>query len=229
MSGLKIASIIANGDCAILVRFAQSKQLLAGIHSLCQAFIDQPLEHLINVIPAADNLTLVFNREIKPDWHVHDVIMDRCEHLSMTQLEIKTHEIPVCYHPDVASDLINVCDQLQIEVEQFIEWHTQPTYVIAMLGFLPGFAYLNGNLEQINMPRKDTPEIQVPAGSVAIAGKQTGLYALSSPGGWQVIGRTSMNFIDWQNRVQPMKLNPLDRVQFKAISLELFKDQWKQL
>ncbi len=90
-----------------------------------------------------------------------------------------------------------------------------------MLGFLPGFVYLSGNDQRINLPRKSSPVVSVPRGSVAVANGQTGLYALSSPGGWHVIGRTPINLFSWQNS-RPNLIKPMDQIRFKAIDLKDF-------
>ena len=90
-----------------------------------------------------------------------------------------------------------------------------------MLGFLPGFCYRGGMDKRLTMPRKDTPRIQVPAGSVGIAGMQTGIYPLASPGGWQIIGQTPLKMFDWQ-RMPVFLVNPGDSIRFCKISKEEF-------
>lgn len=98
-------------------------------------------------------------------------------------------EIPVIYDGE---DLSYVADYHQISEEQVIELHTTPTYRVYMMGFLPGFAYMGGLDAPIATPRRATPRTKVPAGSVGIAGNQTGIYPSESPGGWQLIGRTEL-------------------------------------
>ncbi len=219
---LQVEDIVANGDCALLVRFADNKNRLVRIHALCTDLLAVPLKNMVNVIPASNSLTLVFSG-LSPDYTAtREALENRCQLINDKQIASKTHEIPVCYHADVAADLSAVAASLSVATEQLIDWHTQPKYVVAMLGFLPGFSYLNGNHEKLVTTRKATPAISVPPGSVAIAGKQTGIYALSSPGGWHVIGRTPLSMIDWQHEQQPMRFNPLDQVRFKAISLAEF-------
>ena len=94
-----------------------------------------------------------------------------------------------------------------------IELHAQPVYTVAMLGFAPGFAYLLGLPEALATPRLATPRLRVPSGSVGIAGAQTGVYALETPGGWRIIGRTDLALFD-PSRVEPFALRAGDRVRF---------------
>jgi inhibitor of KinA len=98
-------------------------------------------------------------------------------------------EIPVVYDGE---DLSYVANFHQISEAQTVELHTAPTYRVYMMGFLPGFAYMGGLDAQISTPRRATPRTKVPAGSVGIAGNQTGIYPSESPGGWQLIGRTAL-------------------------------------
>lgn len=99
-------------------------------------------------------------------------------------------EIPVCYGDDYGPDLEEVANGLSMPPESVIRTHSESLYRVAMMGFMPGFAYLTGMPDAIAYPRKSTPRLRVPAGSVGIGGLQTGAYALASPGGWQIIGRT---------------------------------------
>ncbi|WP_456326837.1 5-oxoprolinase subunit PxpB, partial [Palaeococcus sp. (in: euryarchaeotes)] len=98
-----------------------------------------------------------------------------------------------------------------------IEIHSKPLYRVYMLGFTPGFAYLGGMDERIATPRLEKPRLKVPAGSVGIAGKQTGIYPLESPGGWRLIGRTPLKLFD-ANREPPTLLQPGNYIKFVPVS-----------
>ena len=89
-----------------------------------------------------------------------------------------------------------------------------------MLGFLPGFAYLSGQDSSLNMPRKDSPSLQVPAGSVALGGQHTGIYTLSTPGGWHVVGRTPTPLLELGLSQPKLLLNPMDTIHIEPISLK---------
>ena len=106
-------------------------------------------------------------------------------------------------------------------IEGLIQQHTATTYHVYCLGFLPGFAYMGDVPSKIQLPRQASPRAKVLAGSVGIAGKQTGIYPMDSPGGWQIIGRTPLKIFD-PNSARLTLFKAGDQVQFKAISLEMF-------
>ena len=108
----------------------------------------------------------------------------------------KVLEIPVKYGGEFGPDLKIMSKKLNISEESIINIHSSATYRIYMIGFMPGFPYLGGLDERISFPRLSTPRIKVPAGSVGIAGKQTGIYPFESPGGWNIIGRTELSLFD---------------------------------
>lgn len=128
--------------------------------------------------------------------------------------------IPVCYEPEFAPDLAFVLKEKNISAGELIALHTGIIYKVYMLGFLPGFAYMGEVDERIALPRKPQP-VDTRAGSVGIAGKQTGIYPLNSPGGWQIIGRTPYSLFD-KEKEEPALLRPGDRVQFYSISRNEF-------
>ncbi|HEX9927079.1 MAG TPA: 5-oxoprolinase subunit PxpB, partial [Pyrinomonadaceae bacterium] len=113
-------------------------------------------------------------------------------------------------------DLDFIAAEKNLSSEEIIEIFLAATYRVFMLGFLPGFAYLGEVAEKIAVPRKQSPRLQVPAGSVGIAGRQTGIYSLASPGGWQIIGRTPLEMFNPDNQ-PPTRLQPGDRVRFYRI------------
>lgn len=124
-------------------------------------------------------------------------------------------EIPVVYGGAGGPDLHHVAEWAQMTAEQVIAIHAATEYRVYMLGFVPGFAYLGRVDERIAAARRATPRDRVPAGSVGIAGAQTGVYPISTPGGWQLIGRTAVTMFD-ARRDPPSLLNPGDRVRFVA-------------
>ncbi len=227
MSELKIKHILSNGDCGILLQFNPSNQLQLAIHMLVKDFLTgealkMSLVKLVNVIPATDNLVLVFAAPVEMTEDLLQEITQRVDQVSLQGISVGFHEIPVCYDQTVAPDLSKVCQQLNLSHPKLIDYHTQAIYRVDMLGFLPGFAYLSGTHSTLNLSRKSTPALQVEAGSIAIANHQTGIYSLQSPGGWHVIGRTPVSLLSWKNQSQPMTLNPLDEVKFSSICLEEF-------
>ena len=129
--------------------------------------------------------------------------------------------IPVCYAKQFAPDLEDLVLQKNITKEEIIRLHTTATYRIYMIGFLPGFPYLGKVDERIAVPRRKQPRTMVPAGAVGIAGEQTGIYPLASPGGWNIIGQTPVALFD-ANRAKAVLLQPGDEVSFYSITEDEF-------
>lgn len=129
-------------------------------------------------------------------------------------------EIPVCYGGDYGPDLASVAQHNGLSPEEVIRIHSLGTYPVYMLGFAPGFPYLGGLDERIATPRLDTPRSRVPAGSVGIAGSQTGIYPLASPGGWRLIGRTPLTLFDPAAEDPVPYYRPGDSLRFVAVSEE---------
>ena len=125
--------------------------------------------------------------------------------------------IPVCYEEEFAPDLHHVATHCKLSKDALIEAHTRETYLVHMLGFLPGFLYLGGLNPHLYCPRKTTPATNINPGSVAIGGNQTGIYPVASPGGWHIIGRTPIALFCPEAK-QPFIASALDKVNFVAIS-----------
>ncbi len=131
--------------------------------------------------------------------------------------------IPVCYETICAPDLLSLASIKGITTDELIRLHSSTTYRVFMNGFLPGFAYMGKVDETIAAPRLTTPRQKVPAGSVGIAGDQTGIYPMESPGGWQLIGRTPLALFNTDSS-KPCLIEPGDQVQFYPISWNEFQN-----
>src|SRR5699024_9656039 len=119
------------------------------------------------------------------------------------------YEIPVCYEEEFGWDMGEVTNSHSISQQELVALHTEPTYTVSFLGFSPGFPFLNGMNQAIQTSRKQNPRLEVPKGSVGLAGKQTGIYPSQSPGGWQIIGRTPIELLPLQPH-KPTLLTPGD-------------------
>jgi inhibitor of KinA len=133
-------------------------------------------------------------------------------------------DIPVCYGGELGPDLDDVARQHEIGVDEVIRIHSSGDYLVYMVGFMPGFAYLGGLAPELATPRRSSPRTAVPAGTVGIGGQQTGVYPLVSPGGWNLIGRTPLRIFD-VTRDKASLLETGDRVRFVPISRKAF-DGW---
>jgi inhibitor of KinA len=143
------------------------------------------------------------------------------QELTQYQRPVNIVTIPVCYDLEFGPDLEDIANHAKIPAREVIRLHSSATYRVHFLGFTPGFAYLGGLPEALHMPRLSRPRTQVPAGTVAIAGSQAGVYPVNSPGGWQLIGRTPMRVFD-PNATRPALLEPGDLVKFSAIDRATF-------
>ncbi|RIX60500.1 5-oxoprolinase subunit PxpB [Paenibacillus nanensis] len=133
--------------------------------------------------------------------------------------------IPVCYGGSFGPDLEHVANHCGLSPQQIIDLHSGGLYLVHMIGFAPGFPYLGGMPRQLAVPRRETPRAVIPAGSVGIAGAQTGVYPLATPGGWQLIGRTPVELFR-PDADMPSLLQAGDRVRFQPITADEF-DNWK--
>jgi inhibitor of KinA len=131
--------------------------------------------------------------------------------------------IPVCYDIEYGPDLPDVAQHAGLSVEEVIRLHSSPTYLVYFLGFSPGFVYLGGLPEILQTPRLTTPRTSIAAGSVGIAGNQTGIYPVDSPGGWRLIGRTPLRMFD-PEASPPTRLQPGGWMRFAAIDRGKFHE-----
>lgn len=183
-----------------------------------------------DIIPAYHTITLVYDLQYLKMKYPHENIFERVkkelENLvaAATKSSTSSREIsiPVCYDVSVAPDLISLAEKSKLTIEEVIQLHSAASYRVYMIGFLPGFAYMGKVDEQIQAPRKAKPRTVVPAGSVGIAGEQTGIYPFHSPGGWQLIGQTPIQLFDTKKEM-PCYLQPGDTVKFYSIDLTEFK------
>ena len=130
-------------------------------------------------------------------------------------------ELPVYYDPEVGLDLEDVCEHAGLSQDDVVRIHSEKLYQVYAIGFAPGFAYLGSTDERIATPRKSTPRLKVPTGSVGIAGTQTAIYPSPTPGGWQIIGRTPQKMIDWESE-SLARVQVGDQVRFRPISRSEF-------
>jgi KipI family sensor histidine kinase inhibitor len=137
--------------------------------------------------------------------------------------EPKTVEIPVVYGYEYGPDLEWVAGFHGLQPDDVVRYHSHTTYYVYMLGFTPGYPYMGELPDELVTPRRDTPRTRVPQGSVGIAQKQTGVYPVESPGGWQIIGRTPITLFD-PNRQPPTPLEMGDTVKFIPITKEAYED-----
>lgn len=215
------------------------------IIGLFEKILKQPVEGVTESIPAYSSITVFYDtyalhKKVNGNTSVCEWMKERLERFlsEAPQLQNGTSwvvRIPVCYKDEFAINKSSIMEQTKLPFHEIVGAHTAKTYRVYMLGFLPGFAYMGKVDENIAVSRRQFPG-PVPAGSVGIAGQQTGIYPLNSPGGWQVIGRTPIKLFKTYQSASPDEipkdeislLHPGDTVEFYSISKQEFADLEKR-
>jgi inhibitor of KinA len=231
------------GDSAVLIRVAENfentpesalQQVLATQRRLAAAKIPGAIE----LVSAYTTVALFYDplRAVAagaPPENVFDWLEQRIrEAISKTEsgsaqsIKVSEVEVPVCYDSEFAFDLDDVAQSAGLDRNQVIDLHSSGEYRVHCVGFIGGFPFLGGLPAKLATPRRETPRKEIPAGSVGIGGKQTGIYPIKSPGGWNIVGRTPVRLFDPQ-RNPPGLLRAGDRVRFRPISREEFERSTK--
>jgi inhibitor of KinA len=214
------------GDSALIVRVvdhfgrnpeASLNAVLAALRSLEAAAIPGVTE----LAPSYSTVAVFFDpARIEPFEHLKTTIGSILNASSVedaSRIEAPLHEIPVCYDREFALDMDDVARVAGLAEAEVIQRHSNAAYRVNCVGFIAGFPFMSGLPSELATPRRAAPRKEVPAGSVAIGGTQTGIYPRNSPGGWNVIGRTPLRLFDVQ-RDPPTILQAGDRVRFRRIS-----------
>lgn len=217
------------GETAVTVAFEAviSEPINDLVIALYHHLQVQPIKDVNDVIPAYHTLTLIFDNSVLKqandvfEWMKQqaDVAIASCNWQQTIAHNVV--EIPVCYDTSLGLDIATMATEKGISVDALIQRHVAKKYRIYCIGFLPGFAYMGDVDDVLAKPRRQTPRTFVNAGSVGIAGVQTGVYPLRSPAGWNIIGETPLQLFD-ANREKPVLFKMGDLVQFKAVGLEDF-------
>jgi inhibitor of KinA len=211
--------IVPAGDAALIVEFEERIDPLVNARAIaCAEGIQAAnVPGVRDVVPTYRSVAVYFD-PLQTDYDALIAVLEREAGQPPTAPSVARTplRIPVCYGGDLGPDLAAVAAFAGIEESDVVRLHAGETYRVFMLGFVPGFAYLGIVDRRIAMPRHATPRVRVPAGSVGIAGAQTGIYSADTPGGWQLIGRTPLKPFDADRR-EPFLMRAGDAVQFFAI------------
>lgn len=222
------------GDSAMTIDFGNviDEQVNDYIISLFQYLRNNSLPFQKEIVPAFSSLTVYYQlnevMRIKSksltafEWMREQLQKKLKVELQDNILDSEIIRIPVCYEKEFATDIEMISAEKKISIEGIIKLHTAVTYRVYMLGFLPGFAYMGKVDERISFARKPQPQL-IKAGTVGIAGFQTGIYPLDSPGGWQIIGRTPVKMFNKESDA-PTFLNTGNSVQFYSITKNEFEN-----
>lgn len=222
------------GDSAIIIYFGNEIEI--SIHKRVKALLDyldkEPIEGMIEYVPSYTSVTIYYNplqvlqknKKGSPSEIISFQLEEIVKNLKNSNEQVaRKIEIPVCYGGGFGPDLEYVAKHNNLTTDEVISIHSSKEYLVYMLGFAPGFPFVGGMSKQIATPRRKEPRSAIPAGSVGIAGNQTGIYPISTPGGWQLIGRTPVRlFLSEQN--PPSFLQAGDIIKFKSISLKEFNE-----
>ena len=202
-------------DSTLAFNFSNSidERVNKHINLLSESLISEDLD-LLSIYPTYTSLIVTYN----PLLIKRVEIIKRVEKLNKTiksyeKIESQILEIPVRYGGKSGEDLKDLEKILSISQEQIIDIHSSKSYYVFMVGFSPGFTYLGGLDKRLECPRLSTPRVEVPAGSVAIADKQTGIYPLKSSGGWRIIGNTNLKLFD-ETKNSPSLISPGMKIKF---------------
>lgn len=221
---------LLTGDTALTVEFGNeiSESINAQIRAFTIALERAKLPGVVELVPTYRSLMIHYD----PGVVLYNQLAGQLKGVlkQLDSIEIPPSpvlEIPVLYGGEMGPDLTFVAEHAKKTEEEVIKIHTSTEYLIYMLGFTPGFTYLGGMSDEIATPRLEQPRVKIPAGSVGIAGKQTGVYPIDSPGGWQLIGRTPVKMYD-PNRETPIlpqagqyiKFRSIDQTEYDKIAAE---------
>jgi inhibitor of KinA len=209
------------GDTAIVASFGDeiSNSTHDLIQCICNYLEEYSFDGFAEYVPAFTTVT-IFYEPVKVSYHSVQL------HLEEMLAEVMAHpekpvsrivDIPVVYGGNWGPDLNSVAAHARLTNDEVIRLHTEKEYLVHMIGFAPGFPYLAGLNEKIATPRREMPRAHIAPGSVGIAGKQTGIYPIATPGGWQIIGRTPARLFD-VNRTEPALLRAGDRIRFVPVA-----------
>lgn len=225
MINTKDIRFLPSGECGMVVELGSiiDAGLNRMVHILTQNILDRTDIPVKEIIPTYRSLLIFFNPLEISRNELKSSILDLLRSMPEVERTIvhRKVNIPVLYGGSFGPDLDFVAGFNKISPEEVVKIHSETIYRVYMLGFMPGFPYLGGLSSMINAPRLESPRKKIPAGSVGIAGSQTGIYSLESPGGWRIIGRTPLSLFNPLSK-HPFLFSPGDEVSIKNIDMKEF-------
>ncbi|SET21027.1 inhibitor of KinA [Salinibacillus kushneri] len=224
------------GDQAIVIDLGDSinKDIHQRVRTVMLQLDEQSFDWMIEYVSSFTSVTIYYDpikvikaQSCSSPTLPYDFVAQTINRLLQTSepkriTDPQVVEIPVLYGGKAGPDLKEVAQYNRLAPKEVIDIHTSKAYFVYMIGFAPGFPYLGGMSKRIAMPRKPTPRLSIPAGSVGIAGEQTGIYPIATPGGWQIIGQTPVKLFT-PSYSPPSLLQAGDSIRFTSITAEEFE------
>jgi KipI family sensor histidine kinase inhibitor len=213
------------GDRSLLIKVGDeiSHELHERVFKIFLLIRSAKLSSIQSIHPAYNSILITFDPCIIHPHEISESVKALLTKESSVNIsDPRIIEIPVCYDEEFALDISVVAKHNSLTIKQVIQFHSRQEYLVYFLGFSPGFPYLGEMPKEIATPRLANPRSKVPEGSVAIGGDQTGVYPLSSPGGWNIIGRTPLKLFS-HNKEEPTLLKMGDKIKFIPITKKEFQ------
>lgn len=216
-----------SGDQGLIMEFGNtiSPRIHEIVRTMILAMNQHPMDGVVEYMPTYRAVAVHYNPLITSFEHLKSSLLELSANLEEVEIAApKLIELPVCYGGEFGPDLDFVATNHGLSQEEVIRLHSEPEYLVYMIGFTPGYPFLGGLPEVLHTPRLDTPRKKVPAGSVGIANGQTGIYPIESPGGWQLIGQVPVKLFD-PGKSDPflfsagniIKFRPVDKQEYMTI------------
>ncbi|MDR1515045.1 MAG: 5-oxoprolinase subunit PxpB [Synergistaceae bacterium] len=222
-----VPKLLGSGDSCLVVEFSPAIEMEANIRLQClrRVLADRKIRGVREFVPTYRSLSIHYDPLRLSREKLEGIVSTSLEQ-SRESAEVPKRVLvmPVVYGGEYGPDMANVSSHTGFDEDGIIRRHTSVDYYCYMLGFTPGFSYLGGLDEALATPRLSKPRTLIPAGSVGIAGKQTGAYSIDSPGGWQLIGRTPLRLFDPNDEENPTLIDAGDWIRFKSVTETEYRD-----
>ena len=220
-----IKNISNLGDAALYCDFGTevNKDINSKVIKLFETIREKNIEGINNLTPSYNKLIISFDLKITNFKKIKEIV-ENIEIKETQKLNSKKLEIPVCCDSSFSLDIERLEKKLNLDREQILEVFFNKEFFCYMTGFIAGMPFLGDLEEKMRAQRLETPRVKVPKGSIGITEQFANIYTFESPGGWNIIGNTPLNVFDITKEKEPNLINPGDKVKFKRISMEEYKD-----
>jgi KipI family sensor histidine kinase inhibitor len=220
-----IKNISNLGDAALYCDFGTevNKDINSKVIKLFETIREKNIEGINNLTPSYNKLIISFDLKITNFKKIKEIV-ENIEIKETQKLNSKIIEIPVCCDSSFSLDIERLEKKLNLDREQILEVFFNKEFFCYMTGFIAGMPFLGDLEEKMRAQRLETPRVKVPKGSIGLTEQFANIYTFESPGGWNIIGNTPLNVFDITKEKEPNLINPGDKVKFKRISMEEYKD-----